>query len=220
MLTDLYTWNEVLKEEFEKQYFINLLEKVEHEYDNSTCFPPKSQIFDAFKLCSYNELKVVIIGQDPYHGKDQANGLCFSVNENVSIPPSLKNIFKEIENDLQITNHNRDLSRWAKQGVLLLNAVLTVEKGKANSHQNFGWQKFTDAVIQNINNEKAGIVFLLWGNFAKNKGKKITRNKHLILESGHPSPLSANKNCWFLNKKQFSTANTYLNSKGLSEIEW
>lgn len=220
MLTDLNSWDAVLNGEFQKKYFIDMMEKVDFEYKTKTCFPPRDLIFEAFNSCSFNDLKVVIIGQDPYHGNGEANGLCFSVNENIPIPPSLKNIFKEIDNDLGIQNNNRNLKRWSSQGVLLLNATLTVEKDKANSHKNLGWKTFTDAVIEKINSEKTAIVFLLWGNFAKDKGKKIDRTKHLVLESGHPSPLSANKKMWFLNKKQFSATNLFLKSKGLAEIDW
>ncbi len=220
MLTDLNSWNSVLGEEFQKKYFLDLMEQVEFEYKSKCCFPPKKLIFEAFNCCSFNDLKVVIIGQDPYHGEGEANGLCFSVNDDITIPPSLKNIFKEIENDLGIKDHDKNLKRWANQGILLLNATLTVEKDKANSHKNLGWKTFTDAVIEKINAEKEGIVFLFWGNFAKNKGKKINRDKHLVLESGHPSPLSANKKMWFLNKKQFSETNNFLKSNGLSEIDW
>lgn len=220
MLTHNNSWKTVLIEEFQKSYFVNLMQKVNFEYQNKTCFPPKNLIFEAFNSCSFDNLKVVIIGQDPYHGDDEANGLCFSVNEGIANPPSLKNIFKEIENDVGFAKKNGNLQRWASQGVLLLNATLTVEKDKANSHKNLGWKIFTDAVIEKINAEKKDIVFLLWGNFAKNKGKKIDRNKHLVLESGHPSPLSANKKMWFLEKKQFSHTNVFLKSRGISEIDW
>lgn len=220
MLTHNNSWKTVLIEEFQKSYFVNLMQKVNFEYQNKTCFPPKNLIFEAFNSCSFDNLKVVIIGQDPYHGDGEANGLCFSVNEEIANPPSLKNIFKEIENDVGFAEKNGNLQRWASQGVLLLNATLTVEKDKANSHKNLGWKIFTDAVIEKINAEKKDIVFLLWGNFAKNKGKKIDRNKHLVLESGHPSPLSANKKMWFLEKKQFSHTNVFLKSRGISEIDW
>ena len=220
MLTHNNSWKTVLIEEFQKSYFVNLMQKVNFEYQNKTCFPPKNLIFEAFNSCSFDNLKVVIIGQDPYHGDDEANGLCFSVNEGIANPPSLKNIFKEIENDVGFAKKNGNLQRWASQGVLLLNATLTVEKDRANSHKNLGWKIFTDAVIEKINAEKKDIVFLLWGNFAKNKGKKIDRNKHLVLESGHPSPLSANKKMWFLEKKQFSHTNVFLKSRGISEIDW
>ena len=220
MLNHNNSWKTVLIEEFQKSYFVNLMQKVNFEYQNKTCFPPKNLIFEAFNSCSFDNLKVVIIGQDPYHGDGEANGLCFSVNEGIANPPSLKNIFKEIENDVGFAKKNGNLQRWASQGVLLLNATLTVEKDRANSHKNLGWKIFTDAVIEKINAEKKDIVFLLWGNFAKNKGKKIDRNKHLVLESGHPSPLSANKKMWFLEKKQFSHTNVFLKSRGISEIDW
>jgi uracil-DNA glycosylase len=220
MLTIADSWKKVLHSEMQKTYFFDLIQKVDFEYANYTCFPPKDLIFEAFNLCSFDDLKVVIIGQDPYHGEGEANGLCFSVNESIAMPPSLRNILTEIENDLGNCNQEKNLNRWAKQGVLLLNSTLTVQKDKANSHKNLGWKAFTDAIISIINKEKSGIVFLLWGNFAKEKGKKIDRAKHLVLESGHPSPLSANKKLWFLNKKQFSTTNLYLKENGLSEIDW
>jgi uracil-DNA glycosylase len=178
-------------------------------------------IFAAFDYCSFDDLKVVIIGQDPYHGDGEANGLCFSVNDAVKIPPSLRNIFRELNDDLGTiffpTSGN--LKRWAKQGVLLLNASLSVRKDNPNSHKHLKWNLFTDAVIQKISDEKENVVFLLWGSFAQKKGSKIDRNKHLVLESGHPSPMSANQGKWFGNK-HFSQTNTYLKSNGKQEIEW
>ena len=215
------SWQNLLGEEFEKPYFLKLQSFVNQEYDSKICFPPKDQIFNAFNSCLLNDLKVVIIGQDPYHGEGEANGLCFSVADSVKIPPSLRNIFKEIAIDLDtiFIPENGNLERWAKQGVLLLNATLTVEKDKAGSHQKQGWETFTDAVISKINSEKSNVVFLLWGNYAHKKGAKIDLEKHLVLKSGHPSPLSANQGKWFGNK-HFSTTNFYLKGVGKGEIEW
>ena len=185
------------------------------------CYPKGSEIFNAFDCCPIDKLKVVIIGQDPYHGIDQANGLCFSVNKGISHPPSLINIFKEIESDLnfKFENNNGDLSKWANQGVMLLNATLTVREALAGSHQNKGWEIFTDKVIQIISNETNNTVFLLWGSFAKKKRKLIDVSKQKILESGHPSPLSANRGYWFGNK-HFSKCNEYLDSYGKKKIDW
>ena len=214
------SWNKILKPEFEKPYFKELTNFVKEEYKTTTCFPRENQIFEAFNLCDFNNLKVVIIGQDPYHGVDQAHGLCFSVNEGIKHPPSLINIFKEIATDLKIEYpQSGNLERWAKQGVLLLNATLTVRAHNAGSHQKKGWEKFTDAIISIISEEKKEVVFLLWGGFAKKKGLKIAVNKHCVLTSGHPSPLSANRGYWFGNK-HFSETNKYLRSNGLTEIEW
>lgn len=211
------SWKELLKEELEKEYFKKLSDFVDSAYENDVCYPPKEQIFDAFKFCSFNDLKVVIIGQDPYHGKGQANGLCFSVNTGVAIPPSLLNIFKELHSDLGLTiPSDGNLEHWARQGVLLLNATLTVEEGKAGSHQKKGWEEFTDSVIKSISDQKKGVLFLLWGGFAKKKGKKINRDNHLVLESGHPSPLSANRGYWFGNK-HFSSCNDCLEKE---MIDW
>ena len=189
--------------------------------DRFKCYPKGSEIFNAFNCCPIDNLKVVIIGQDPYHGLNQANGLCFSVNKGISHPPSLINIFKEIEDDLNLKfeNSNGDLSKWANQGVMLLNATLTVRDGFAGSHQNKGWEIFTDKVIEIISNETNNTVFLLWGSFAKQKRKLIDVNKHKILESGHPSPLSANRGYWFGNK-HFSKCNEYLDSYGKKKIDW
>lgn len=214
------SWKEVLKDTFEAPYFKNLTEFITHEYQDKTCYPPKEQIFAAFSHCSFAAIKVVIIGQDPYHGPGQANGLSFSVNDGVSFPPSLRNIFKEIETDLQQPIPiSGNLESWAKQGVLLLNACLTVERSKPGSHQNRGWETFTDTVIQSISAHKENIVFLLWGGFAKTKSKLIDTTKHHILSSGHPSPMSANRGYWFGNK-HFSTTNSLLKSKGIPEINW
>ncbi len=214
------SWKEQLKEEFDKPYFSGLVDFVKFEYTNNTCYPKGTEIFSAFDHCSFENVKVVIIGQDPYHGVGQANGLCFSVNDNIPMPPSLINIFKEIETDLGVTfPSNGNLQRWAKQGVLLLNATLTVRAHQAGSHQNKGWEKFTDEVIQLISDKKENVVFLLWGGFAKKKGAKIDRSKHHVLSSGHPSPLSANRGYWFGNK-HFSKTNEYLEKKQLSKIDW
>lgn len=214
------SWQKVLSSEFEKPYFKELTSFVRKEYQVNTCFPKGSQIFSAFDYCPFDEVKVVIIGQDPYHGVGQANGLCFSVNDGIPFPPSLINIFKEIEQDLKLTfPKSGNLERWAKQGILLLNATLTVRQSEAGSHQNKGWETFTDTVIQKISEEKENVVFLLWGGFAKKKGLKINRTKHHVLETGHPSPLSANRGLWFGNK-HFSKTNNYLKSINEKEIIW
>lgn len=214
------SWKEVLRSEFEKDYFKQLIEFVKTEYQSKKCYPKGSQIFSAFDRCHFEDVKVVIIGQDPYHGEGQANGLCFSVNDGIPFPPSLINIFKEIGTDLNLPIPlTGNLERWANQGVLLLNATLTVRESEAGSHQNRGWEQFTDAVIQQLSDQKEGIVFLLWGGFAKKKGLKINRSKHHVLETGHPSPLSANRGLWFGNK-HFSKTNTYLQHLGKLEINW
>lgn len=214
------SWKPHLSEEFESPYFLKLIEFVKNEYVRNTCYPKGNHIFAAFDRCPFEDLKVVIIGQDPYHGFGQANGLCFSVNDGVAFPPSLINIFKEIETDLGLPMpKSGNLERWADQGVLLLNATLTVRESMAGSHQNQGWETFTDAVIQKISDEKEKVVFLLWGGFAKKKGAKIDRKKHFVLETGHPSPLSANRGLWFGNK-HFSKTNDYLKANGLKKIEW
>ena len=222
MFTDIpSSWKNILFDEFQKPYFLELETNLEKEYANGTCFPPKDLIFAAFKACSLEDLKVVILGQDPYHGKGEANGLCFSVNDGVKIPPSLRNIFQEINSDLDkiFLPETGNLERWAKQGILLLNASLTVREDQPNSHKHLKWNLFTDAVIRKISDEKEHIVFLLWGNFAQQKGAKINREKHLVLQSGHPSPMSANQKKWF-GHKHFSQTNLYLKSIGKSEIEW
>ncbi|MGV3696916.1 uracil-DNA glycosylase [Flavobacterium sp.] len=214
------SWQEKLSSEFEKPYFENLIHFVKGEYATRRCFPKGSEIFAAFDHCHFDDVKVVIIGQDPYHGFGQANGLCFSVNDGIAFPPSLINIFKEIESDLQQPfPKTGNLERWADQGVLLLNATLTVRESEAGSHQNKGWETFTDAVIQKISDESENVVFLLWGGFAKKKGARIDREKHYVLETGHPSPLSANRGLWFGNK-HFSKTNDYLNSLGKQPIKW
>jgi len=219
------SWQKLLASEFEKPYFLELMQQIDQEYALYTCFPQKELIFNAFEKCCFQDLKVVIIGQDPYHGevngKCEANGLCFSVEDEIPIPPSLKNIFTEInsEYDRIFFPTSGNLERWAKQGILLLNSGLTVRKDQANSHKHLKWNLFTDAVIQKISEEKEHIVFLLWGGFAQKKGVKIDRTKHLVLESGHPSPLSANRGFWFGNQ-HFKDTNSYLTNNGILEIEW
>lgn len=214
------SWNPILAPEFKSSYFLKLADFVQQEYDSHNCYPPKYQIFRAFTLCPLSDVKAVIIGQDPYHGYGQANGLAFSVNHDIAHPPSLVNIFKEIQTDLQLPYPSSgDLTPWATQGVLLLNATLTVRDGEAASHQKQGWEQFTNYVIQEISKRTADVVFMLWGGFARKKAKRIDGNKHLILESGHPSPLSANRGYWFGNK-HFSKANTFLKSKGKAPINW
>lgn len=214
------SWHDQLSDEFEKLYFEQLIGFVKSEYATKTCFPMANEIFAAFDHCPFDKVKVVIIGQDPYHGFGQANGLCFSVNDGIAFPPSLINIFKEIQTDLDLPIPIwGNLERWADQGVLLLNATLTVRESEAGSHQNKGWEIFTDAVIQKISDAKENVVFLLWGGFAKKKGAKINRDKHYVLETGHPSPLSANRGHWFGNQ-HFSKTNAYLQTIGKSEIQW
>jgi uracil-DNA glycosylase len=213
------TWKAVLNDEFEKEYFIKLAEFIKQEYRNSTIYPPGSLIFNAFNLCPLNSIKAVIIGQDPYHGPGQAHGLCFSVREGVEFPPSLINIFKEIEMNLGIHRPlSGNLERWASQGVLLLNATLTVRAHQAGSHQKRGWEQFTDRVISIINSEKQNIVFFLWGAYAQKKGESIDRTKHLVLESVHPSPLSASRG--FFGNKHFSKCNDYLIANGIQPVNW
>jgi uracil-DNA glycosylase len=213
------TWKSRLQEEFEKEYFIRLTEFVKEEYRQKTIYPPGSLIFNAFNLCPFQNVKVVIIGQDPYHGPGQAHGLCFSVRDGVDFPPSLINIFKEIESDMDITRPaSGNLERWAYQGVLLLNATLTVRAHEAGSHQKKGWEQFTDTVISILNTEKKNIVFFLWGAYAQKKGETIDRSKHLVLESVHPSPLSASRG--FFGNKHFSRCNEYLKEHGVEPINW
>ncbi len=214
------SWKPVLKEEFQQDYFENLARFVKSEYKAFRCYPPGGEIFAAFDHCSFEEVKVVILGQDPYHGRGQANGLCFSVHEGIPHPPSLVNIFKELESDLQKDYpRSGDLTHWADQGVLLLNATLTVREGQAASHQNKGWEHFTDRVIERLSRQKEGLVFLLWGGYARRKGRVIDASKHLVLTSGHPSPLSANRGYWFGNR-HFSQANAYLLAQGKQPIQW
>jgi uracil-DNA glycosylase len=213
------TWKYKLKDEFEKEYFVKLTEFVREEYRTNSIFPPASLIFNAFNLCPFHNLKAVIIGQDPYHGPGQAHGLCFSVREGVVFPPSLINIFKEIELDLGFKQPlSGNLERWAKQGVLLLNATLTVRAHLAGSHQRKGWEQFTDGVISAINDERQNIVFFLWGAYAQKKGETIDRTRHLVLESVHPSPLSASRG--FFGNKHFSKCNDYLKNNGKPPIDW
>ena len=221
MKFDLHeSWKPYLETEFKKPYFKDLMNFVENEYKNHTCFPPANQIFNALNHCYFNVLKVVIIGQDPYHDVGQANGLCFSVSDGIKHPPSLINIFKEIETDLGIKYpKSGNLMRWANQGVLLLNATLTVRAHQAGSHQKKGWELFTDVVIKTINDNKENVVFLLWGGFAKQKVALINTKKHEILTSGHPSPLSANRGYWFGNK-HFSKANFLLAQVFVAPVQW
>ncbi|MCL1867713.1 MAG: uracil-DNA glycosylase [Paludibacter sp.] len=213
------SWKELLKNEFEKPYFKTLTDFVRQEYAVRRIFPPARQIFSAFDYCPVQQTKVVILGQDPYHGAGQANGLCFSVNDRIALPPSLVNIYKEIEDDLgKIMPQSGNLERWAKQGVLLLNATLTVREGLANSHQGHGWEILTDAAIAHLAQTRENIVFMLWGNYAQQKEKLIDTRKHLILKAVHPSPLSAYRG--FFGCKHFSKANNYLQQNGLSPVEW
>ena len=214
------SWIPPLSQEFEAPYFKQLIEFVKAEYTQNTCYPKGKDIFAAFDHSPFDKTKVVIIGQDPYHGPNQANGLCFSVKDGIPHPPSLINIFKEIETDLgKPYPRSGNLERWADQGVLLLNATLTVRTHEAGSHQKKGWETFTDAVIKKLSNEKQDLIFLLWGGFAKKKAKLIDENKHHILTSGHPSPLSANRGYWFGNR-HFSQVNEILKKKGLEPINW
>ena len=214
------SWKEVLKEEFEKEYFKRLTSFVKEEYSGSTpIYPPARLIFNAFDHCPFNDVKVVILGQDPYHGAGQANGLCFSVNKGVQFPPSLLNIFKEIESDTGTPiPQDGDLTRWSDQGVLLLNATLTVRAAQAGSHQKRGWEEFTDAAKRELAQRRENLVFILWGSYAQKKGAFIDRNRHLVLASPHPSPLSAYQG--FFGNHHFSRANAYLKEHGKSEIIW
>jgi len=213
------SWYTSLKEEFEKDYFKSLRLEIRGLYKTKEIYPHPSDVFKAFNLTPFHEVKVVIIGQDPYHGPKQAHGLCFSVNENMKIPPSLKNIFKELKDDMNIeTPKSGNLSKWATQGILLLNNVLTVEKGLANSHKNIGWEEFTKSVISTVSDNLSNIVFILWGKQAQEKENLIDPLKHLILKSVHPSPLSAYNG--FYGCKHFSQTNTYLKENGKNEINW
>ncbi len=214
------SWAKKLNTEFQKPYFESLVNFVKTEYKEHNCYPPGKLIFNAFNKCTFDNLKVVIIGQDPYHGVGQANGLSFSVNDGVSIPPSLLNIFKELKEDLDLEIPNSgNLERWASQGVLLLNATLTVRATEPGSHQKKGWEEFSDKVIEVINHDCTSVVFLLWGKYAQSKGKIINTEKHFVLKSKHPSPLSANFGGWFGNK-HFSQTNNYLKAKGKTGIDW
>ncbi len=214
------TWKKVLENEFDKKYFIDLTEFVKIEYKKSTVYPPASFIFKAFELTPFDKVKVIILGQDPYHGPNQANGLAFSVNDETKLPPSLVNIYKEIENDMgqKTINKNGNLDNWAKQGVLLLNATLTVRASQAGSHQNKGWEEFTDSVIKLLSDKKENLVFILWGNYAQKKGQIIDENKHLVIKSAHPSPLSAYNG--FFGSKPFSQTNSYLIFSNQKPIVW
>jgi len=213
------SWKKHLQKEFDKEYFEQLTTFVRNEYAGTTVYPPASLIFNAFNLCSFKDVKVVIIGQDPYHEPGQAHGLCFSVADGVAIPKSLINIYKEIHDDLGITTpRSGNLTRWAEQGVLLLNATLTVRAHAAGSHQNRGWEQFTDAVIHELNDHKEHLVFILWGSYAQKKGAFIDRKQHLVLQSAHPSPLSAYRG--FFGNHQFSKTNEYLKSHGEEPINW
>lgn len=214
------SWREHIGAEFEKPYFSALTDFVRHEYTTTTCYPPGSLIFNAFNLCPFDRVKVVIIGQDPYHEPGQAQGLSFSVPEGVPFPPSLQNIFKEIQLDLgKPMPPTGDLTRWAQQGVLLLNATLTVRAHQAASHQRHGWEQFTDAAIRALSAERENLVFILWGGYARSKAQLIDRSRHLVLESVHPSPLSANRGGWFGNH-HFSQCDAYLREHGEQEIDW
>ncbi len=214
------SWKEVLEEEFGKDYFKTLAEFVRAEYTHTIVYPPPKQVFRAFELCPFNKTKVVILGQDPYHGPGQANGLAFAVGEKVTLPPSLRNIFKELESDVgqPLKNRSGDLERWAKQGVLLLNATLTVRSRTAGSHQSQGWEEFTDAVIRALSECREHLVFILWGNYARSKGAHIDRSKHCVIESPHPSPFSAHNG--FFGSKPFSKTNAYLKETGQQPIDW
>ncbi|GHE68849.1 uracil-DNA glycosylase [Roseivirga thermotolerans] len=213
------SWGRVLSPEFEKDYFRELTDFVKSEYATHTIYPKGKDIFRAFDACPFNDVKVVILGQDPYHGPGQANGLCFSVHEGVTFPPSLVNIFKEIRNDLgKEIPPNGSLERWARQGVLLLNATLTVRAHQAGSHQNKGWETFTDAVVKALASQKKGLVYMLWGSYAQKKAAIVSANENLVLKSPHPSPLSAHRG--FFGCGHFSKANRYLEEKGLGQIEW
>lgn len=213
------SWKQRLNSEFEKPYFGQLVDFVKSEYSHHKVYPPGKKIFNAFDHCPFEETRVVIIGQDPYHGVGQANGLCFSVSDGIRIPPSLVNVFKEISSDLgKPIPSTGNLERWADQGVLLLNATLTVRASSPGSHQNKGWEEFTDAAIRVLNEEKENLVFMLWGSYAQKKGAIIDRGKHLVLESAHPSPFAAHRG--FFGNKHFSKCNAYLEEKGLKPVDW
>ncbi|MBX0331736.1 uracil-DNA glycosylase [Pontibacter sp. HSC-14F20] len=213
------SWQKILQDEFEKPYFKNLVSFVKDEYTSQKVYPPGNQIFNAFEHCPFDQVKVVILGQDPYHGPNQANGLAFSVKDGVRIPPSLVNVFKEIKNDLgKDIPTTGNLERWAEQGVLLLNATLTVRAGDAGSHQKKGWEEFTDAVVRKVNDLKTGVVFMLWGAYAQKKGAFIDESKHLVLKAAHPSPFAADRG--FFGTHHFSKSNEYLNAQGKETIDW
>ncbi len=233
MKVDIHpSWADILNSEFDKDYFVKLTDFVHQEYSFHRCYPPAKEIFNAFNLCPFDKVRVVIIGQDPYHGPGQAEGLCFSVKDGMELPPSLINIFKEVKADtgnvpelsqvamgMGTRRYNGSLRRWAEQGVMLLNATLTVREHQAGSHQKQGWEEFTDAVIKAISDNKEHVVFILWGGYARSKKSLIDTSRHLILESVHPSPLSANRGGWFGNH-HFTRCNEYLISNGLAPIEW
>jgi uracil-DNA glycosylase len=213
------SWKEKLKNEFDKEYFVSLTQYIREEYLTRQVFPPASRIFNAFNLCPFDRVKVVIIGQDPYHNPGQAHGLCFSVTDGTEFPPSLVNIFKELHRDLGITvPGSGNLERWAGQGVLLLNAILTVRAHQALSHENKGWERFTDAAISALNSDRNNIVFMLWGNYAQNKGASIDSSRHLILKTVHPSPLSASRG--FFGCSHFSKCNEWLMARGMEPVAW
>lgn len=211
-------WDDILKDIYQKEYYNKIKDKVRYEYNHKTIFPPANKVFYALRMTPYKSVKVVILGQDPYHGVGEANGLCFSVNHGIKMPPSLNNIYKELYSDLGITRTDTDLTDWASQGVLLLNSVLTVEKDKPASHKFVGWEEFTDEIIMKLNDHDTPIVFVLWGNFAKSKIKYITNPKHLIISSSHPSPFSVNYG--FFGSKPFSKTNEFLRKNNLEEIKW
>lgn len=211
-------WDEILQDEYHQPYFQKIKETVRNEYNHKIIFPPANKVFYAFRQTSYHNTRVVILGQDPYHGEGEANGLCFSVNHGIKMPPSLKNIYKELYSDLGIIRTDTDLSDWAASGVLLLNSVLTVEKDKPASHKFIGWEEFTDNVIKKLNEKDTPVVFILWGNFAKGKMKYITNPKHLVISSAHPSPFSVNYG--FFDSRPFSKTNDFLKKNNLKEIKW
>jgi uracil-DNA glycosylase len=213
------SWVSHLESEFEKPYFKQLIEFVHCEYQAQTVYPPAKQMFSAFDHAHFDDVRVMILGQDPYHGAGQANGLCFSVSDGIKIPPSLRNIYKELESDLGVTpNKSGNLEHWAMQGVFLLNATLSVLAGQAGSHQGKGWEEFTDAVIKKLSEEKENLVFILWGAYAQKKGSVIDENKHLVIKSPHPSPFSAHTG--FFGSKPFSQSNDYLKQQGKKTIQW
>lgn len=212
------SWDNILEKEMQKDYFLNIKNFIKEERTKKTIYPTKEDLFRAFRLTEFKDIKVVIIGQDPYHGENEAMGLCFSVRKGITMPPSLRNIFKELEDDLGIKRTNTDLTDWANQGIFLLNTVLTVEKDKANSHKDIGWQEFTDFVIKEINDKKDNVIFVLWGGQAQKKKSLITNKSHYIIESAHPSPLSVYRG--FFGSKPFSKINNYLKSKNIEEIKF
>jgi len=212
-------WDKILEEEYHKEYFVNIVKYINKAYKERPIFPPKNYILRALSLTDYDNVKVVILGQDPYHGIGEANGLAFSVNNGVKLPPSLQNIYKELHSDLGINiPNNGDLTCWAREGILLLNSVLTVEKDRPASHKNLGWEKFTDAIISKVNEKNTPVVFILWGNFAKSKKSLINNCKHLVIESSHPSPFSCNYG--FFGSKPFSRTNEFLKKNNIKEIDF